>query len=285
MSKFILYPSVTAYIDPESIESNYKVIMNMLPHGMRPLAPSRSAGIDSKGNWRPDYDNLVMKILGLPQASILIDPLAIFERASKNKVVFQGQVSRFRTFLEALVDSINAGADPLLRKDQLVMLWWEAALVDGESMIGDDERRSDDEEIVDSLKGGTSSLNQIQLQNVRDQLQSSKLGAWASKWNPMGILGAFGYKVGEGARRQQITLKKRCQLLELIACSDLSLLGIERTVWWGKQCTRRRVRCLNKVIKTFARLAEGRIQTNMTAAIEDWNADLKWISQQWGVYL
>ncbi len=129
MSK--LNPSNSGPYNKAAIERNHAVIMSLIPKGYVTFAPNQSQGpFDRQGNWRPNYDVLVSKIIGDAPNRLHWDPFKKMSDAIRHPT-FSRKINRFRTFFQALLDLTLSGAEPKSRALEFETYWWYAAIIDG----------------------------------------------------------------------------------------------------------------------------------------------------------
>jgi hypothetical protein len=276
MSKLI--PSNSGPYDKAAIERNHAVIMSLIPKGYVTFAPNQSQGpFDRQGNWRPNYDVLVSKIIGDTQNRLHWDPFKKMSDAIRHPT-FSRKIKRFRTFFQALLDLTFSGAEPKYRAHEFETYWWYAALDDGETLFSGGNKRPDDDVIVGAIPITAAQEGLNQITSISQAIRGIRQPNWES-WNPVGVLGAFGYNVAQGG----VPTSKRHHRLEIVACCELEKFGVDHVAWWGKPRTRKRVRCIMNVIETFTKLASSRRSQSMGEAIKKWNEDLEWMRLTWKV--
>ena len=276
MSK--LNPSNSGPYIKAAIERNHAVIMSLIPKGYVTFAPNQSQGpFDRQGNWRPNYDVLVSKIIGDTPNRLHWDPFKKMSDAIRHPT-FSRKINRFRTFFQALLDLTLSGAEPKLRALEFETYWWYAALNDGETLFSGGNKRPDDDVIVGAIPINAAQEGLNQIASIREAVREIRQPNWES-WNPVGVLGAFSYNVAQGGVRPNI----RHHRLEIVACSELEKFGVDHVAWWVKPRTRKRVRCIMNVIETFTKLASSRRSQSMGEAIKKWKEELEWMLLTWKV--
>ncbi len=104
----------------------------------------------------------------------------------------------------------------------------------------------------------------------------------AGEWPASGVLSQMGYHVGQsglapGPRR---AILEQVVGVELVAVSQETLAYIQE---WGAPSSRQRLQKMANCLTGFARGARRKSNANMSEAIGDWESDLEWLIDTYGL--
>jgi hypothetical protein len=230
-----------------------------LPSGVRALLPAEG------GRPKADYERIIQWIR-LPRfggnfphnwPKFLNPNLPARSRAS---------------FLDHLATVLESGAWPLDRLDDVLIAWWELSLdqpIHGEPVASDDAVPvAAPQVLADWDRDRRPAIERF----LRQWPDAQRLD-----WNPQSILKVMGYAVGV---RGVPTIERRRVITDVLFLPE-SLLPAGQGSFWGVRGTRRRVRAIVRMVKTFRNLAAARTHGDWSKACQHWEADLEWIGGAW----
>jgi hypothetical protein len=249
-------------------------LKKLIPTGWHGFLPARPGGAD--------LSRLLEQGLKLP---LVVerghDPEAWMRRARRSPAI--KNTGHLRSILEGIQGVLDQGGQPMHRLMDVSFAYWETVLWDEmetlEFRLG---THPDDRKVIVPPQAMEEWLRQHPI----EEGTITSLKDIGDQWNPHGVLSAFGYRVGENARKRRVYTNDRRNFLVTMVCTNLGMFGERRAAWWGDAGTFRRARASGAVIATFLGLSRGRHAAghgDHRQATMDYEEDLKWMAGEWGI--